>query len=244
MDLLVIVAAIALGAFVKGATGTGLPLIAIPVMATFLGVERAVVLMAIPAVVSNTWLLWVHRRSLADARDLPTLLVTGIAGAVAGTWLLKALDPRILSLVLSAVVVAYVVIFHTRPGLRLRPGLTRYLSAPVGGTAGALQGATGISGPLLATYLHAYRLDRAVYIVSITTLYLVFAVAQVFSLAGLGLYSAGRLRDSLLALLPMVVLPLGSLVARRLSREAFDYTVLAVLLLAAATMTYDALFAG
>lgn len=244
MDLVVIVAAIALGAFVKGATGSGLPMIAIPVMAAFLGVERAVVLMAIPGVVSNTWLLCVHRQRLPDTRDLPTLLLTGIVGAVTGTWLLKTLDPRVLSLVLSAVVVGYVLTFVTRPGFRLRPELTRYLSAPVGGAAGALQGATGISGPLLATYLHAYRLERAVYVVSITTLYLVFSVAQVFSLAGLGLYSPARLRDSLLALLPMLVLPLGNLVARRLSREAFDYTVLAVLLLAAATMTYDALFAG
>lgn len=242
MDLLVIVSAIALGAFVKGATGSGLPMIAIPVMATFLGVERAVVLMAIPGVVSNTWLLWVHRRRLPDTRDLPTLIGAGVLGAVAGTWLLKALDPRLLSLVLSGVIVGYVVVFVSRPGFRLRPGLTRYLSAPVGGVAGALQGATGISGPLLSTYLHAYRLERAVYVVSITTLYLVFAVAQVFSMTGLGLYSAGRLRDSLLALLPMAVLPLGNRVARRLSRKAFDYTVLTVLLLAAATMTYDALF--
>ena len=39
LDLVVIVAAIAIGAFVKGATGGGLPQIAIPVMAAFLGVE-------------------------------------------------------------------------------------------------------------------------------------------------------------------------------------------------------------
>lgn len=245
MDLVIIVAAIALGAFVKGATGTGLPMIAIPVMAMFLGVERAVVIMAIPAIASNVWMLWTHRRRLRDTRDLPTLLGFGIVGAVLGTWLLDVLDPRLLSLALAGVIVGYIVVFLTAPGFRLRPGLTRYLSAPVGGAAGALQGATGIAGPLLSTYLHAYRLDRAAYVVSVTTLYLVFAVAQVATLAGLGLYSPERLRDSLLALLPMaLILPLGNRAAGRLSHRTFEYTVLAVLLAAAATMTYEALASG
>jgi hypothetical protein len=48
LELGIILVAIALGSFVKGVTGSGLPQIAIPVMAIFLGVERAVVLMAIP----------------------------------------------------------------------------------------------------------------------------------------------------------------------------------------------------
>ena len=241
MDLVVIVSAIALGAFVKGVTGTGLPMIAIPVIAAFLGVERAVVLMTIPGVLSNVWMLWVHRGRLTEARDLPLLVGAGVVGAATGTWLLQALDPGLLGLVLAGVIVGYVMVFVARPGFRLGPGLTRYLSAPVGGLAGAMQGATGISGPLLSTYLHGYRLDRAVYIVSISTLYLVFSVTQIFSLVSLGMYSTARLRDGLLALLPMVMLPVGNRVAGRLSRRTFDYVILGVLLIAATTMTYDAL---
>ncbi|MQA88242.1 MAG: TSUP family transporter [Streptosporangiales bacterium] len=244
MDLAIIVAAIALGAFVKGVTGAGLPLIAIPVMTMFLGVEHAVVIMTIPGVVSNAWLVWIHRRHLPEARDLRTLVGTGIVGAAAGTWLLKSLDPRFLSLVLAALIVGYAAVFVTRPGFRLRPGLTRYLSGPVGGVAGALQGATGISGPLVSTYLHGYRFERAVYVVAGATLYLVFSVTQVFSLAGLGLYYLERVWEGLLALLPLVLIPLGNRVAGRLSRRAFEYIVLVLLLLMAAAMTYEALFGG
>jgi uncharacterized membrane protein YfcA len=61
--LLVILFALSLGSFVKGVTGTGLPQIAIPVMASLLGVEHAVVVMAIPGVLSNATLFLVHSMS-------------------------------------------------------------------------------------------------------------------------------------------------------------------------------------
>ena len=67
MDLVVIVVAIGVGAFVKGVTGTGLPQIAIPVMAAVIGVERAVIIMAIPGILSNGW--WSARTGhVADRR--------------------------------------------------------------------------------------------------------------------------------------------------------------------------------
>jgi uncharacterized protein len=239
IDVVVIVLAITLGAFVKGATGSGLPLIALPVMAAFLGVERSIVIMTIPGLVSNAWMLWALRHHLSRTRDLPAMLVAGAGGVLAGTWLLKTLDARLLSLALAATILVYVVLFFAHPDLRLPPAVTRYLAGPVGAAAGALQGATGLSGPVLVTWLHAYRLDRQVYLVSIVTLFQLYAVAQVLSLATLGLYTASRIRDSLLAVLPLVVLPLGTRVARRLDQRVFEYTVLAVLVVVALKMIYD-----
>ena len=97
LDLVVIVAAIAVGAFIKGATGGGLPQLAIPVMAVFLGVEHAVVVMAIPGVVANGLLVWSHRAEASKTRHLPAMVGAGIVGSVIGTMLLKSLDGRVLS---------------------------------------------------------------------------------------------------------------------------------------------------
>lgn len=244
-ELAIILVAIALGAFIKGVTGSGLPQIAIPVMASFLGVERSVVIMAIPGVVSNVWLLWTFRHAFERSRDLEVLLPVGIGGVIVGTWLLQALDPRVLSLTLAVMIVAYVVLFISPVDVELSPGVTRWTSPPVGLAAGALQGATGISGPLVQTYLHAYRLDKHAYVVSIVTLYGVFSVAQVLTIAGLGLYSASRLVESGLALLPMaVMLPIGARVARRMSQRVFDLWILALLIASAAKLAYDALVGG
>jgi uncharacterized membrane protein YfcA len=240
--LSIIVIAMSVGAFVKGVTGQGLPQIAIPVMASFLGVEHAVVVMAIPGIVSNAWLLWTYRKHLHRTRDLPVMLATGAVGAVAGTALLTILDDRILSFALAAVIGLYVIVFFTRPDFSLQPSLTRYSSPPVGLAAGLLQGSTGVSGPLVSTYLHAFRLDKETYVLSVTTVFMVYAVVQTAALAILGLYSAGRLGESLVALIPiMIMLALGTRLTQKLSRRAFDLMIVALLIASGTKLVYDAL---
>ena len=241
--LLIIFAAIAIGALVKGVTGSGLPQIAIPVMAIFLGVEHSVVVMAVPGIVSNAWLIWRFRAHFGRTRDLPLLLSTGIVGAIAGTWLLKALDPRILSGVLAAIVIVYVVMRWTRPELELSPRTTRRLSPPVGLAAGTLQGATGISGPLVTTWLHSYRLEPPVFVISLVTLFQVFGTVQVIALAGLGLFTPSRLLEGLLALIPMAIaLPIGARLATRMSAKTFDIWILLLLLGSAGKLAHSAIW--
>lgn len=241
MELVIVIVAMAVGAFAKGVTGSGLPLFAIPVMATFVGVEAAVVIMAIPGIVTNTWLLVAHRHHRRHSRDLPVLLLTGAAGAVAGTWLLTSLDEQILSGVLAAMICLYVALFFLRPDMKLEPHVTRYTSPFVGTFAGMLQGATGISGPVVTTYLHSFRMPKEAFVFSVTTLFQVFAVVQTFTLAGLGLFTEERLSRSLLALIPiMIMLPLGTVVAKRLPHRFFDLAVLSVMVMSAVKLLYDA----
>lgn len=241
LDLVVILAAIATGAFIKGATGTGLPQIAIPVMAAFLGVERAVVVMAIPGVVANGWLVWSHRQEARHTRDLPVMLAGGAVGSVVGTMLLKSLDARILSGILAAVIVTYIVLATLRPGFTFSPRVTRVASPPVGVAAGGLQGATGISGPLLSTYLHGFGLPPRAYVFAISSLFFAFSVVQTTTLFAVGLYTPARLGESLLALLPIAVaLPLGSHTARRLSAGTFRRVILVLLAVSAVMLAREA----
>lgn len=245
LDLVIIVVAIAVGAFIKGATGGGLPQIAIPVMAVFLGVERSVVVMAIPGVVANGWLVWSHRGEARLTRDLPGMLAAGVVGSVVGTLLLKSLDGRILSAALAVMIVAYICLALLHPGFTISPRVTRVASPPVGLAAGGLQGATGISGPLLTTYLHGFGLPARAYVFALSTLFFVFASVQTVTLAAVGLYTPARLLESLLALLPIVVaLPLGVRAARRLSPQTFQRVVLVLLGASVVSLVHDALTGG
>ncbi|MGH8868673.1 MAG: sulfite exporter TauE/SafE family protein [Actinomycetes bacterium] len=240
-ELAVILAAMAVGGFVKGAAGAGLPQITIPVMAIFLGVEHAVVVMAIPGVVINAWLFWVHRAHLRATRDLPVLLVAGVLGTVLGTLGLTALHSQALTFVLAGVILLYVAVVLSKWEIALPAALSRYTSPPVGLAAGLLQGSTGMSGPVLSTYLHSYRLGKETLVISLVTLFQVFALTQVFTLLQLGLYSTSRVVESLLALVPlMMAVPAGTWVSRRMSRRGFDLLVAAVLTLSAATLLQGA----
>lgn len=241
-EVAIIVVAIAIGSFIKGATGTGLPQIAIPVIATFLGVERAVVIMAIPGVIANAWMVWSNREGLRSSRDLPSLLATGIVGSVIGTIALKTLDGRVLSVVLAVIIIGYVVVSTLRPDFTFSERLTRYASPPVGLVAGGLQGATGISGPLLSTYVHGFGLPPQGYVFSLSVLFIVFSIMQVVTLFGIGLYTPARIGESLLALVPIaLLLPVGTRVARRWSARTFKRVILVLLVVTAGKLLVDAI---
>ena len=135
----------------------------------------------------------------------------------------------------------YVVLSLTRPGFHLPPRVTRIASPPVGVAAGGLQGATGISGPLLSTYLHGFGLRPRAYVFALATLFFGFALVQTIALFGVGLYTESRLLESLLALVPIAVaLPLGSWAARRVSVTTFNRVVLALLLASAVALVHEA----
>jgi uncharacterized protein len=244
-ELAVIVVAITVGAFVKGATGSGLPQVAVPVMAVFLGVEHAVVVMTIPGVFANGWLVWTHRHEARETRDLPGMLIAGTVGAVAGTLLLHSLDGRWLSAALAVVIVAYIVIALVHPGFTIPARVTRFASPPVGLFAGGLQGATGIAGPLVTTWVHGLGLRPRAFVFAISCQFFVFVVVQSVTLAGVGLYTTERVVQSLLALIPILfVLPLGSAAARRLSPQTFQRVVLVLLAASLVSLVHDTLSGG
>lgn len=242
-EILLVLAAVVIGAFVKGVTGVGLPVLAIPILASFTSVEYAVAVIAIPAVLSNSWLMWRYRKRFAGMGPLlAPLLVAGGIGAVLGAWLLVSIDDTIMSLALAAFIVAYIGWYLWDRELRLPEDLARRISAPVGLVAGALQGATGISGPVLAAYFHSMRLTREVFIVAITTPFWLLGVVQVVAMAVFGVYSPDRIVAAAAACVPVVViLPLAMRVGDRMGGRTFQLAVLGILAVSAVRLVWSAL---
>ena len=145
---------------------------------------------------------------------------------------------------LAVVIVGYIVLAVFKPGFTLPAAVTRVGSAPVGLVAGGLQGATGISGPLLTTWLHGFGLPPRAYVFAISTLFFVFSSVQAMTLATVGLYTPTRLLESLLALVPILVaLPLGVQAAKRLSAQTFQRVILVLLAASVVSLIHDT-FAG
>lgn len=230
-SLIVIFVALAIGSLGKAITGFGLPLVAIPVMAAFLGVETAVVVMVIPSTLSNIWLMWEHRATAGGIESLWLTIAGGMAGIVIGTWLLSRLDDRVLSLLMAGWIAVYLLNLLYRGGIRIRRSLAAYLSPPVNMLAGVFQGATGIAGPILVTYLHALRLPAGTHVFLISTIFLTFGMTQITAMTGFGLFTEARLWQGLLALVPVVLtMPLGLRLARVINRRVFDACVIVLLL--------------
>lgn len=240
-DIAIMVIALVIGGFVKGVTGLGLPSIAIPVMAGFLGVEHAVIVMVIPIAILNAWLVWTHRDQALEVKELPKLLIWGCLGALVGAWILVTAKDLILSSFLALWILVYLAIRFVRPDLKLSQGTRQKLSPGIGLLAGTLQTSTGISLPILATYFHSLALEPKAYIFAISTLFFVLGVVHFGALVALNAYTPVLLVQSALALLPaFAAIPLGVRVSKRIDKRFFDKLLAGVLLLSAIKILYGA----
>jgi uncharacterized membrane protein YfcA len=229
-ELLIVLAAVIVGSVIKAVTGMGLPLIAIPIATLFVDLDDAVVTLAFPNLLSNLVLASGVREHRTETRDLPVLAVTGAIGAIIGVVAFVRLPETPLIIVLIIAIAAYVVMFFAKPDFTVTPRQSRRLAPIIGTTAGAFQGAIGISGPIVGSWIHSYRLPRGPHIFSVTSLFLVASTAQFAVLVATGELS-GRVGVSVLACLPVLgSIPLGTRLRDRVSARGFDLAVVGMLI--------------
>lgn len=234
-ELALIVGVSTFSFWVKGITGFGGPLLAVPLLAPFIGVEQAVVVVSLSNVVSNVMLLWSNRHGGAGHWPLLAgLLVAGAGGTVVGTILLTRLDDTVLSLVLAVSVFLYIGLTAVRPDFSLSPEQGRRLAVPAGVVGGLMHGALGNSGAVFGSFYHSLRLPRADFVFLLTITFLAFGLLQIGTLAQLGSFRNDRLIQATIVLVPVVIATrLGERFSARLSAEAFGRLILALLAIAA-----------
>lgn len=240
-QLLVVLGASFAGALVKGVTGMGFPVIAVPLIALVLGVEEAVVIVALPNLAANVYLWAESRDARPQTRDLCLLVGFGIVGAVIGTVALVRLPEEPLLVGLAAMVLVFVVVFLRRPELTIDHRTARRGAPFVGTVVGLAQGAVGVSGPVVATWIHGYRLTPRAYVHSVTFIFGVTGFVQVVVLAVQGQFTASRLAGAAVAAVPVALAtPLGLRLRSRLSGPQFGRVVLVVLVLSALALLVEA----
>lgn len=228
----IVLTAISLGALIKGITGMGLPLLAVPAIASFTSVEEAVVLMIIPTFGSNLWLVFTHRRFADLLSAHRPFLVAGLAGGIIGTFLLITLDDRWLKLTLAVWLAVYLIQFAFGNFLQSLFQAKGRMAAAIGLTAGTIQGATGVSAHIVAPYFSGRNLAPEAYAFMVASAFLTFSIAQLTTAASTQLLTADRLLIGMIALIPTLVFTrLGIRLAGKLSKEVFQKILLAILVL-------------
>ena len=228
-ELVFVLFAVVIGSLAKAVTGMGLPLIAIPIASLFIDIETAVIVIAFPNVLANATLGARERHSAGETRDLPTLAITGVIGAIVGTVVLVSVPETPLVIALIASIVGYIALFFAHPDLRTTPQQSRRLAPAVGGVAGVFQGAIGISGPIVGSWIHSYRLSRGAHILSVTSLFFITGLTQLVILVLNGDLS-GRVVATLLACVPVLAtIPIGTRLRGSVSTRGFDLAVVGML---------------
>ena len=226
----VAVAVYVFGGIMKGATGAGTPVLAVPATAALVDIQFAVVAFILPAILTNTWQAFNLRKQWLPPRFMVLFVGSGGLGVIAGTYALKELPADQLTLALAVVVVLYIAFRVTNRGWVLKYAPALRLSAPLGLIGGVLQGATGVSAPATVTFLNAMRLERLAFAGTISLFFLVLAVVQAYQVYVLGMFTQDRLILGVIATMAVFSgMWIGGILGRYMSKTVFDHALLGLL---------------
>lgn len=229
--LIIVGLAFAMGGILKGATGVGAPLIAVPVMTSFVDVHFAVAVFVVPNLVTNLIQSIIYMRALAKRLFLFILCLSAGFGAFVGSLTLYKASGGILEVVMAGLVLFYVGFRLYKPKWQLSMPMAHKLNLPMGFLAGFLQGAFGISAPATLTFLNAIKFERTEFIVIVSVFFMTMSLIQLPTLYYLGLMQAEHLVFGLLAVIPLMgFMPVGAFFLRHISSELFDKIILVILL--------------
>ena len=110
---------------------------------------------------------------------------------------------------------------------------------PIGALGGIFQGAVGLSAPISVSFMNAVGFDRRQFIAVMSLYFLAMAVVQLPTQLALGILTPERVLYGLIAILPLVLgMPIGDLLGRRISRQAFDRVIMTILVLLAVRLLF------
>ena len=213
---------IALGSILKGITGVGLPILAVPMIASFTSVADAVVLMVLPGLAANALVMLVHRKWELLSKH-KVFLVTGFVGGFFGTWLLSIMGDRMLKLLLAVWLGVYLVQYFSRKSGSHVFNIPQWLAGVFGIAAGTSQGAMGISASLVGPYYHATGLARQSYAFMTAFTFLIFGISQFVAMTQTTLLTPDRMSVGALAVIPTLLFTqLGIRISGNISEKAFN----------------------
>ncbi len=230
LELLLIVGAFVFGGLCKGISGVGVPIVAVPVIASVTDITLAIILIAIPSVVPNFYQVWRFKTSWTRSFSLGTLCLASIIGSGIGVLILLKVDPEILSKILGLVVISYCAIQRWQ-ALNLSDRMARILAAPTGFLAGLAGGTTGVSAPVVMMYMSAIDLVRGSFIFGISVYFIAMGGGQFMWLSLAGLMTWKLAFASALTLIPLALgMGLGQRIGEHVSHSQFEIIIQLILL--------------
>ena len=226
-----LIATFLLAGSVKGATGMGLPTVAMALLGSFMPPAQAASLLLLPSLITNVWQLLAGGALRALLQRLwPMLLAATLATVACAPWLARV-DARWASAGLGCALVAYALWSLLGPRWQLPPRTSPWLSVLVGALTGCVTGATGVFVIPAVPYIQAMGLDKDSQVQALGLFFTASTVALAIGLGSQASLSGASWGWSALAVLPALAgMQLGQRLRQRISAERFRQMVLWVLL--------------
>jgi uncharacterized membrane protein YfcA len=247
-DLTLITLAIALGAlllggFAKGVLGVGLPMVAIPILSTFLPIRDVVAILFFPILATNLWQALYGGYLTATLKRFWPMLLIMTATIWLGTFSLTRLDASIVTVLLGIFVAIFALASLARPQFRIAPNWELGLSLLAGAIGGFFGGMALIGGPPVIMLMVALHLKKEEFIGAMGLLYLAMLPPAAFSLISLDVLQMRHVVPGLATLVPVLAgLAFGQWVRGRIDQERFRKILLVSMVLIGLNLIRRGLF--
>lgn len=231
IETMVTVAAIYLAAgLVKGATGFGLPVVAVALLPFVVPVETALALNAIVIFVTNVQQIRQAGEVRAGiAAAWPMMLGMALMVPV-GALFTAGIAEAALMTILGAFILLFVISSFLNPALRIPQGWEQRTGFGMGLISGVVGGLTSAPGPIFVMYVVALHLARPVFMTALGFIMALFGLTVAMSYIWVGVLRWEHAAPGLLSMPPVFLgMWLGDRWARRLPVETFRKTVLLLL---------------
>ena len=211
-----------LAGFVKGFVGFGLPLIAVGLMTTIIGLQSAIALLLVPALGTNLWQALAGANTAALFRRFWTFFIPTMLLTWPGTLALSRVNTDYLTGLLGSLVLVYVILSLAHVKFEVPRHLEPGLNPVMGITSGLLAGMTGAFTMPGVVYLQSTQLPRDQLVQALGMLFILSAVGLGFSMGSQDLLSRELILISASALLPTFAgMMFGTRLRKRTSEARF-----------------------
>lgn len=220
--LVLVGAAFLIGGIVKGLSGIGLPMVALPILSFAVNVPTAVALTMAPILITNGMQAVSGGRLLSVVRRFWPMQLTMAATLIVSTTFLTRIDNNVLLIVTGAILSCSVIALLWAGDWTIPQRLQRPIGVVIGILAGAIGGISSLFGIPIIIYMSSLGLERADFLASISVVYFLAAVPYVGSLLTIGGIPPTVMLVSTLAVIPALIgMAAAGRFARRLDEVRF-----------------------
>lgn len=212
---------------IQGMTSFGSSLFALPLLLIFLDIREIVPLLASYNLVMNSMIFRKVGKD-ADLKKIAPLLITAIIFTVIGSFMLKNLEPTPIKLTVG--IMLFITATSNLLGFKIKFKKPEKWYIPVGMVSGALNGATGMSGPPVLLFLSNLDVPKKVFRSTLTSYFWVLNVIAIIMFIIQGLFDKSVL-NIVLIYLPALIAGtfVGLLLGEKFDERVFKKIVLVIM---------------
>ncbi len=239
-DILYAVGVLLLAYFVRGISGFGSGLIAVPLLALRFPLPEVVPFMLITDFSASALVGGVTFKQV-DWAEIRRLLPLSLVGVVIGTSLLVSLPPAVLLTILAVFILAFALRSLLIEAGTFEPASTHW-AYPAALTGGAVGGLFGTGGPPYVIYLSHRIEDKSSLRATLSGLFFLEGLIRIVTFLAVGLLHGGEVWLNCLFAAPIIIAALyaGSHVHARLSNAQMTRLIGALLLVSGASLLVKA----